>query len=174
MIPVELKHSYHTDARGEHRKFFGNIGESLEYINDFTPHEVFMTTNNRNTVRGIHIQTVNPQAKIVKAVSGRAIANAACLDVNSNLYGSTILFILDSQNQNEFYIPKGWGLGYRALEDDTRILYIADEDFHATSDLGINPLSPDFFWGDDAVQADLIVSERDLALPTLAELVAQQ
>ena len=72
------------------------------------------------------------------------------------------------------YIPKGFAHGFLALEDDTLFSYLCGDRYDPASDGGIRWDDPQVAvqWPLDRVDR-LIVSEKDAALPTLADFVAQ-
>lgn len=166
-----------TDDRGSHVKMFGVTPEKI-HVEGFTVKEVFMTTNHVNVIRGMHFQ-VNPyQPKILSCITGQAWVNVVCLDKNSPNFLITSNFLLTGDLPTEegktmIVVPPHHALGYRILEEDTRMLYLAGSDFSPTGDVGIHPLDPDLAlnWGPDFDLNELILSTRDKTLPSLEEFL---
>lgn len=167
-MPEILETTEHEDIRGVHRKFFGVKPESLE-IPGFELREVFMTQNHRNTVRGLHFQKSLPQPKIIKVITGSLSIRLLCCDPEESTFGQVKYFELDANQNRRVYIPGKWALGYRALEEDTRVLYMAGEDFSADGDTGIDPFDPalNIDWG--VTRENALLSERDKNLQSFQE-----
>lgn len=156
----------HEDNRGQHSKFYMESRDA-EDLFALPAREVFMTTNRKNTIRGMHFQRYHAGAKIISCITGSAYVQIVCVDPDSPDYKSVVVShtILPGQ---QITVPTAHALGYRALEDETRILYITDQEHHGTLDVGFNPFSLNW-----SVSGDLFephVSDRDVALPGLAEL----
>lgn len=161
-----LKINNHPDIRGTHKKIFGNVPENLN-VNNFSISEIFMTENNKNVIRGMHFQKDLPQPKIITVITGKALVkvlNCNMLDVKN--YGKSYTFKLNPEDNVRLYVPGDWALGYRIIEDKTRVLYLASEDFNPDGDNGIDPFDKklDLKWGITKDKA--ILSERDKTLQT--------
>lgn len=172
--PFYISNTVHEDERGGHRKFFGVLPETIE-IPGFTAKEVFMTTNHRNTIRGLHFQSDYPQPKIIKLLTrGPLTVNLLCCDPTLKEFGETQSFKLSVDDEKRLYVPGKWALGYRSGNNDTRVLYIAGENFSPTGDTGIDPFDPELNidWGITRDKA--ILSERDKNLMSWKEFVATQ
>ena len=61
-------------------------------------------------------------------------------------------------------MPAGAYLGYVSLEDDSRMLYIGDNNFNSEADDGRDPFSLELDWGYDG---EFILSKRDAHAPQL-------
>lgn len=180
--PVKiLKASVHRDARGSHSKFFGNSPENIR-VDGFRVTEVFMTSNNVNTIRGLHFQVNPPQPKIVTCLTGSAVVNVVCLDPASPDFGTALRVVLGGGGENSdsmVVVPENHALGYRSLEDDTRMLYIAGADFNADGDIGIDPFDPTLSldWKispeDEFTKEFAILSVRDQNLPSFKDFFSQ-
>lgn len=165
----------HDDNRGSHMKFFTSATAHNVGFNDV--HEVFMTTNNRYTLRGLHRQGgKHPQQKIVKPVNGRfnlrvvfPIAETGKPSSERDEYTSCTVtddYVIEEYNNitadhAPIYVPKGALLGYVALRPHSKMLYIADNDFNADDDEGYNAFSPLFHinWG--VGKNNVIMNDKD-------------
>ena len=67
-------------------------------------------------------------------------------------------------NSDPIAVPAGAYLGYVSLEDDSRMLYIGDNNFNSEADDGRDPFSLELDWGYDG---EFILSERDAHAPQL-------
>ena len=149
------------DERGSHRKFFMNGDEAFSNEH-FDVKEVFLTSNSRNVVRGMHYQGgEKPQRKLVTCLQGSALVKVVNMQT-----GSVYTYFLKSEKDaaNQVYVPVDHALGYRILQDDTIMAYVADEDFSPEHDAGFSPLFTN--WGmiyfDAQVDGErLILSPKD-------------
>lgn len=165
---------FFEDARGYHSKFFWSDSSRINTADNFKIKEVFMTTNHKDTIRGMHFQE-SPvrQEKVLTCVQGSAKVVLLCADKENKDYGkieSMILSFPDSKTQ--VFAPAGYALGYRILEDNTKMLYLANGDFSPESDSGFSPLTEDIFReflveGEsiNELKKKMILSEKDFNLP---------
>lgn len=175
----------HKDERGSHSKFFTR--HAADEVDFKGVHEVFMTTNNKGTLRGLHRQFGEgvTQQKIVIPTNGsfnvRMVLPLA--DVGEKVF---VFFIENYNRQIEqitispdylsvyydnvtpgndpIFVPAGAYLGYVALEDNSKMLYVGDNDFNNEADDGRNPFSLDIDWGYDG---PMTISNRDKGAPYL-------
>jgi dTDP-4-dehydrorhamnose 3,5-epimerase len=120
----------------------------------------------KNTLRGLHYQ-IEPyaQAKIVRAVSGKALDIVVDIRKKSTTFGQWDSFILDGSNA--IYIPKGFAHGFLALENNLLMQYKCGAVYNKESERGIR-------WDDSDLGIDWnlngnepILSERDKNWPFL-------
>lgn len=168
----------HKDDRGSHIKFYTKA--SGEQVGFGAIHEAFITSNNKGTLRGLHRQLgENTQQKIIKAITGKFNVRVVIPD-NVEYYKETMddccshvvkdgfkVFHFDhiGFNSNPIMVPAGALLGYVSLEDDSKMLYLADNDFKADEDDGFSPYSLDIDWGFPI--ENVVMSIRDAESPKL-------
>lgn len=162
----------HKDVRGAHSKFF-MTADDRPTADTYPIREIFMTTNHKHVMRGMHFQLVKPQAKILTCITGSARVCVISLNKNDELYLKPQMYNLNAEDKEnaQVNVPGDHALGYLILEDNTRMMYFADEDFYPGGDGGFSPLSANIPWienGDDLPE-DLILSDKDKDLPTLKE-----
>lgn len=168
--PQFLEAAVNGDVRGAHTKLLGATPEHVA-MPGFTVHEVFYTTNHRDTLRGLHFQTPG-QPKIIQAMAGLVVGNILCCDPELPEFGSAVEFDLFAGDGRRIYVPGAWAPGYRSLEDGTTILYLAGAPFAPGGDTGIDPFDPELAlsWGGDGFDRDTaILSERDRHLQSFRE-----
>ena len=130
---------------------------------DFT--ESYISTSQKNVIRGMHFQL--PPYDVDKLVT---VVNGAVLDVvldmrkNSPAFGKSFAVKLGEGCEfRSFYIPTGCAHGFLALRDGSMMLYQTTCEFAPAHDTGIRYDSFGFDW--QISQDDMIISEKDLALP---------
>ena len=148
-----MKNKVFKDERGLHMKFFENLPAEAEGFKSVR--EIFSTVNNEGTVRAFHFQgQPHPQQKIVKPLSGRF--NVRVIDLENKK-------VLEYDNVNResdpIFVKAGNMLGYVSLEDNSTMLYIADEEFVSELNFGVHPNSYNVDWKYDG---ETVMSERDM------------
>lgn len=163
-----MKTITHTDDRGKHTKFF--VANDVKDLGFKSVKEIFMTTNNKGTLRGLHRQFGKDvtQQKIIKAISGsfnvRVVFPTNEVDFSQfqesleekateiYLYDNCVVAYYDNMNfeSDPILVPAGAYLGYLSLEENSQMLYIGDNDFNGEADDGRYPLSEtlDIDWGE--------------------------
>ena len=82
-----------------------------------------MSYSKKNVVRGLHIQTKNPQGKFVSVIKGKIFDVAIDLRKNSKTFGKVFKCILSESYSNSIFIPPGFAHGFQCLEKDNYIIY---------------------------------------------------
>lgn len=172
---IVIPRNNHNDSRGSHIKFLGD-NVTGDVLGEYKVVESFMTFNHKNTLRGMHFQDPKPQQKLITPLTGSILVNVINMADPTERINRTI-FDFDEEM---VFIPAGWALGYRALEEDTRVLYLADAPFDGACDNGIDPFDKDLAIEWDSLHIDhspkagllratVILSERDQNLQSYAE-----
>jgi dTDP-4-dehydrorhamnose 3,5-epimerase len=124
----------------------------------------------RGVVRGLHFQ-IPPfaQDKLVRVVRGAILDIAVDLRVGSPFYGRHVAQEIREEDSTQLYIPAGFAHGFCTLVPETEVLYKVSAYYSPQHDRGIRWNDPrlgiDWPIGADAA----IVSDKDRALPLLAE-----
>ncbi len=122
----------------------------------------------KGTLRGLHYQVVNPQAKLVMVTEGEILDVAVDLRRNSPNFGRYVSRRLSEENKEMLYIPEGFAHGFFVLSDRVTFLYKCTDYYNPAGERGIR-------WNDPRIGIewpvqDPILSEKDSNLPTLEEL----
>lgn len=106
----------------------------------------------------------------MQVLHGAAYDVAVDLRKGSPTFGKWKGFCLTAENRKLLYIPKGFAHGFLALEDGTLFSYLCGDRYDPESDGGIRWDDPQIGvkWPLEQVE-QLIISEKDAALPTFAE-----
>ena len=97
-----------------------------------------MSKSNKNVIRGLHIQTKNPQGKFINVVKGKIFDVAVDLRKNSKTFGKYYKCILSESNSKSLYIPAGFAHGFQALENENYIIYSCTEYRESKKEISIN------------------------------------
>jgi dTDP-4-dehydrorhamnose 3,5-epimerase len=166
----ELRPVVHRDARGAlletyHHAKFSDLGIKDTFLQD--NHSI----SSQGTLRGLHYQLHQAQAKLCRVIEGEALDVALDIRVGSPHFGKWTSVRLYSKGQNQIYIPAGFAHGFLALTETVQFLYKCS-DYSAPSDeYGI-------LWNDPALAIDWgalspVLSQKDANNPKLADIQPQ-
>ena len=139
------------------RGFFKEIFRNNLIKNDFK-FDV-MSSSKKNVIRGLHIQTKKPQAKVITVVFGKIMDVAVDLRKNSKTFGKYYSLIISDKSEYSFYIPEGFAHGFLCLSDKCIVHYKCSEYRHKESETTLH-------WRDQEVKIRWpinkpILSEKD-------------
>lgn len=119
-------------------------------------------------LRGLHFQTRGPQGKLITATRGRIYDVAVDVRSGSPTFGEWVSVVLDEAEPRSLYVPPGFAHGFCVLSEIAEVAYKCTTPYDAASDTGVRWDDPDL--GIPWPVTDPILSEKDRALPRLAEL----
>jgi dTDP-4-dehydrorhamnose 3,5-epimerase len=125
----------------------------------------------RGVIRGLHLQ-VNPfaQAKLVRVLEGVILDVAVDLRKKSATYGQYFSVVLNAGNKKQMMIPHGFAHGFSVLSETASVLYKVDQLYDKESERGIRYDDPTLAIDWQLDSKEIIVSEKDLILPTFNEI----
>jgi dTDP-4-dehydrorhamnose 3,5-epimerase len=159
-----------NDERGY---FFESFNEHS--FNEATGQQVHFVQDNQSystqgVLRGLHFQTgEHAQAKLVRVTKGEVLDVAVDLRTNSATYGQHYSAILSAQNNNQFFIPKGFAHGFLVLSADAIFQYKCDNYYNKQSEAGLHYADPALAINWQLDTNKLIVSAKDKELPFLKD-----
>ncbi len=125
----------------------------------------------RGTLRGLHFQTPPvAQAKLVRVTRGSAFDVAVDLRPESPTYRQWAGVTLSAAEWNQLFIPEGFAHGFLTLEADTEVQYKASATYSPPHDRAIRFDDPDLAIEWPIAAADFIISDKDRAAPSLADV----
>jgi dTDP-4-dehydrorhamnose 3,5-epimerase len=138
------------------------------------PEQLFIQDNHsrstRGVLRGMHFQIGAGVAKLVRCGRGRILDVVVDLRRGSPTFASWEGFELDDESMRLLYVPIGFAHGFCGLSEVADVLYKQTAYYEPQIERAIA-------WNDPQVAiewplpaAELIVSERDAAAPTLAAI----
>jgi dTDP-4-dehydrorhamnose 3,5-epimerase len=89
-----------------------------------------LSGSSRGTLRGLHYQIKQTQAKLVRVAAGEVFDVAVDLRRSSPTFGQWTAVRLSSENKRQVYIPGGFAHGFYVLSDWAEVCYKAS-DFYA-------------------------------------------
>jgi dTDP-4-dehydrorhamnose 3,5-epimerase len=166
---IIINPSVYNDDRGYfyesyNQRFFRDKGIYTNFVQD---NQSYST---KNVLRGLHFQTIAPQAKLVRCVVGEVYDVVVDLRKSSETYKQWYGVKLSDENKKMMFVPKGFAHGFLTLSDYAIFQYKCDELYMPTADAGVN-------FKDEELNIDwlvdineLIISEKDRVLPRLADI----
>ncbi|MEL6535063.1 MAG: dTDP-4-dehydrorhamnose 3,5-epimerase [Bacteroidota bacterium] len=140
------------------------LGKKMNWVQD--NHSV----SHRGVLRGLHFQKGEfAQAKLVRVVKGEVIDIAVDLRQDSPTYKQSFATRLSAENQRQIFVPRGFAHGFVALEENTVLLYKCDNYYAPQAEAGIRFDDPELALDWHLPHNELILSDKDLKLPTLTE-----
>ena len=125
------------------------------------------------TIRGIHFQT-HPaaQGKLVRCLAGRLFDVAVDLRSGSPTFGRWVSAELSATQNNQLWVPVGFGHAFCSLEPNTVISYRVTDYYSPEHDKGVAWDDPDIAIDWPSVADASTLSAKDRQLPRLADLPA--
>ena len=124
----------------------------------------------KGVLRGLHFQIANPQAKLVRVLSGEVFDVAVDLRRNSETYGKWYGVVLSESNKKQFYIPEGFAHGFYVMSESAVFCYKCNRYYDPTSEGGLP-------WDDPVlaiqwpVEGSPLISEKDSKYSPFADFV---
>lgn len=159
-----------ADDRGYFFETFHHQRYQLPDARDFVQDNE--AQSDKGVLRGLHFQTGDyAQGKLVRVVSGAVYDVAVDLRPDSETYAMSFGIVLSGENKKQLWIPRGFAHGYLVLEDDTIFSYKCDNYYHKSSERGIRYDDPDLSISWPTLDISFRISEKDLGLGMLTDLV---
>lgn len=168
---MEIKPRKIEDDRGYFSEIFrldqfAGHASAVEFVQDNQSLSV-----HRGTIRGIHFQSPPvAQGKLVRCLAGWLFDVAVDLRRKSPTYGRWISVELSSEENNQLWIPEGFGHAFCTLEPNSIVSYRVTSYYSLENDKGVAWDDRDIgiSWPECADPATL--SPKDRKQPSLADL----
>lgn len=153
----EIQPKVFRDSRGYFLETYNEKDFPVKFVQDNQSY------SSKGVLRGLHFQTHHPQGKLVRAITGKVYDVAVDLRKGSATFGKYYDVILDSEKQNQFYIPPGFAHGFQVLSDIAIFAYKCTDFYDPKGEGGI-------LWNDKTIginwnTVEPILSEKDEKLP---------
>lgn len=169
---VVLTPSVFADDRGY---FFESYNRETQLSSGLDYHWVQdnQSHSRRGVIRGLHFQKAPfAQTKLVRVLQGEILDVVVDLRRGQPTYGKTFSVILSAENKKQLLVPKGFAHGFSVLSDFTDIMYKCDGLYNKQAEAGLIFSDPALNIDWMLASEDMIVSEKDLVLPTLENIDA--
>ncbi len=152
------------DARG----FFLETYHERKYREGGIPHHFVQDNHSRSTLgtlRGLHGQRKRPQGKLVRAIEGEIFDVAVDIRPGPG-FGRWVGARLSADNFRQIFVPPGCLHAFVVLSETAQVEYKCSELYDRSDEIGARWNSAGIDWP----LKDPLLSPKDAALPTLAEL----
>ena len=117
----KVKTKIFKDKRGFFKEIYKNKILKKKFIFDV------MSYSKKGVLRGLHIQTKFPQAKLITVTSGKIMDVAVDLRKNSKSFGKYFSTIISQDSDFSLFIPEGFAHGFLCLSQTCTINYKCSE-----------------------------------------------
>jgi dTDP-4-dehydrorhamnose 3,5-epimerase len=127
-----IKSQIYQDKRGYLRETFRNKLVKKKFVFDV------MSFSKKGVLRGLHIQTIKPQAKIITVTHGKILDVVVDLRKKSKSFGKHFSIIISDKSDFSFYIPAGFAHGFMCLSKTCTVNYKCSNYRDANSEKTLN------------------------------------
>lgn len=114
---VLIKTNIYKDKRGFFKEVEKNNLLKKKFIFDC------FSFSKKNTLRGLHLQTKNSQAKIITVVQGKILDVVVDLRKKSKTYGKYFSIEISQNSNFSIFIPKNFAHGFLCLSEVCAVYY---------------------------------------------------
>ncbi|MGI8952528.1 MAG: dTDP-4-dehydrorhamnose 3,5-epimerase [Chitinophagaceae bacterium] len=148
------------------KRFYEETGLNIDFVQDN------QSASTKGVLRGLHFQKGEfAQAKLVRVLHGTVLDVAVDIRKNSSTFGEYFAIELSEASHTQFFIPRGFAHGFVVLSEKAVFFYKCDNYYNKNADAGI-------LYNDPALNIDwklsaneIILSEKDMKLPLLEDIV---
>lgn len=157
----------HADARG----FFLESYHAARYREHGITDTFVQDNHSRSvggTLRGLHAQRLQPQAKLVRVVQGAIFDVAVDVRRGSPTFLRWVGMELSAENRQQLYVPIGFVHGFCVLTETAEVEYKCSTPYAPGDEFGVA-------WDDPEIGivwpvASPLLSEKDAKLPRIADV----
>ena len=166
IVPVQWR-----DERGVFLEHFKAAELEAVTGRPFSVAQANTSVSRRGVIRGIHFADSPPgQAKYVSVTRGAGIDFVVDIRVGSPTFGSWDSVLLDADSRSSVFVSEGLGHAFAALTDDATLSYLVSQPYTPAAEHDLNVLDPDIALVFPPELGEPVLSAKDHAAPTLAEL----
>lgn len=159
------------DVFNDNRGFFMETFNTKRYSKDGIKAEFVqdnLSCSGKGTLRGLHYQFPNEQAKLVQVIQGEVFDVTVDIRQGSPTFGKWISVLLSEENKKQLFIPEGFAHGFYVLSDTAIFVYKCSNLFSPADEGGILWNDPDLEinWPADSP----LLSEKDSKYPYLTNV----
>lgn len=122
------------------------------------------------TIRGMHFQTGEGVAKLVRCARGRILDVVVDMRADSPSFGEWEAFELDDECLRTLYAPVGFAHGFCVLSDVADVVYQQSRYYSPEVEAGFSPLDPEVGIDWPVPEEQRVISQRDIDAPPMNEV----
>ena len=166
----KLKSKRNCDERGFFEKLFDKSEFASKNLNTALDSIAISSNTMAGTLRGLHFQTApHSEEKLVACLSGSIFDVVVDLRFDSPTFCKWASVLLDGDDEQVIYLPKGVAHGFQTLVDNSRVLYAITTTYNPASAYSLKYL--DLTLNIDWPISVSVVSKKDAEGLSLAEAV---
>lgn len=129
-----IKNDIYKDNRGlffesfNLKNFKRILGKKINFVQDN------ISISRQNVLRGLHYQIKKPQGKLIRVIKGEIIDVFLNIKKGSKYFGKHQKIILNDKNNYMLWIPRGYAHGFKALKQNSIVIYKTDEFYYPNYD----------------------------------------
>jgi len=144
------------------KSWFEQAGVPSEFVQDN------LSRSKKGTLRGLHYQFRNSQAKLVMVTRGEVLDVAVDIRKGSPTFGKHVSAVLNEDNKRMIFIPEGFAHGFAVLSEEADFQYKCSSYYDPESERTVR-------WNDPVLKIDWtirepLLSDKDKAAPLLKEM----
>ncbi|MCF2674257.1 dTDP-4-dehydrorhamnose 3,5-epimerase [Fusobacterium varium] len=159
------------DERGKYIKMYSEEEmEKLGLTDKFVEDNYLISK--KGTIRGLHFQSKNPEAKLIMCLKGRILDIVVDVRKKSKNYGKFYSFELNEADKKLLYIPIGYAHGFLSIED-SEVIYKSSNYYYPDDQHGISVFCKNFNLGEILIKysiTELIMTEKDKNLDIIKKI----
>lgn len=145
-----------------HQRTFREAGIQCNFVQDNYSH------SRRSTLRGLHYQLENAQAKLIWVISGDVFDVVVDIRRGSPTFGQWMGVRLSDINRRQIFVPEGFAHGFCVLSETADVLYKCSDLYSPGDEHGV-------IWNDPSIGIEWpidtpIISKKDGENPRLSEI----
>lgn len=153
-------------VHGDERGFFMETWNEKTF-NQLVTKATFVQDNHsksvKGTLRGLHYQTENTQAKLVRVISGEVFDVVVDVRNDSPTFGHWVGECLSEENKKQIWIPEGFAHGFYVLSEEAEFVYKCTDVYNPSAEHTI-------IWNDEDIKIEwpiihhknLLISPKDM------------
>jgi len=127
-----------------------------------------LSYSQQGTLRGLHYQIKQPQAKLVQVIRGKIFDVFIDIRKGSPDFGRHLGIYLSGEKREQLYIPAGFAHGFCVLSEEAYVVYKCSDYYCPEGERGV-------LWSDPGLNIDWpirnpIVSPKDMQYPALKDV----
>lgn len=158
------------DARGFFSETYNAARFAAAGIADLFVQDNHSLSAAKGVIRGLHCQ-IGPhvQGKLVRCVKGAIWDVAVDIRTGSPTYGQHVAAELSAENWRQLWVPGGFLHGFCTLQADTEVIYKVTDVWNKDCERGVIWDDPDLALPWPVAPGAATLSDKDAALPRLAD-----
>jgi len=145
-----------------HKEKYAEPGIKVDFVQDNH------SNSKKGTLRGLHYQLENSQAKLVYVVKGEILDVIVDIRRGSPTFRQWISFTLSETNKKQVFVPEGFAHGFCVNSESADVIYKCTDYYHPEDEYGVLWSDPDV--GIEWDVENPIITDKDNKYPKLSDI----